>query len=65
MAIVLGGGPLPGFGIPVWSDSYPLGLPQFEAWRVDMRITDADRAWKRAIGHYIRNEDEMLPPIGA
>jgi formate dehydrogenase subunit gamma len=34
------------------------------AWLGDMRITAADRAWGDAMGHYIRNEDEVLPPIG-
>lgn len=33
-------------------------------WAGDMRISDADRAWAQAIEHYIRNEDEDLPPIG-
>jgi len=32
-------------------------------WRADMRITAADRKWEQAMGHYIRNEDEDLPPI--
>lgn len=33
-------------------------------WRADMRITLADRKWGHAMDHYIRNEDEDLPPIG-
>lgn len=33
------------------------------AWIGDMRITAADRAWGGAMDHYIRNEDEDLPPI--
>ncbi|HUA60327.1 MAG TPA: formate dehydrogenase subunit gamma [Verrucomicrobiae bacterium] len=32
-------------------------------WRADMRITAADRRWETEMGHYIRNEDEDLPPI--
>jgi formate dehydrogenase subunit gamma len=36
----------------------------FKMWRRDMQITDADRAWEKAITYYIRNEDENLPPIG-
>lgn len=32
-------------------------------WRGDMRITQEDERWKEAIDHYIRNEDEDLPPI--
>ena len=34
------------------------------AWSADMRITMADRKWGDAMQHYIRNEDEDLPPIG-
>lgn len=33
-------------------------------WRSDMRTTAADRAWRRAIRHYIRNEDGRVPPAG-
>jgi formate dehydrogenase subunit gamma len=33
-------------------------------WRRDMRITLEDRAWRRAIGHYVRHEDERVPPAG-
>jgi len=35
-----------------------------QIWRRDIGCTEADRAWQRAIIHYIRNEDEDLPPIG-
>jgi formate dehydrogenase subunit gamma len=34
----------------------------FRAWLSDMRITAVDREWSKAIGRYIRNEDEQLPP---
>jgi formate dehydrogenase subunit gamma len=34
-----------------------------KVWLPDMRITDADRAWAKAMKYYIRNEDEDLPPI--
>ncbi len=65
MAIVLGGGPTARFWHPWFGLIFTLSVfGMFQAWRVDMRITDADRVWKKAIGHYIRNEDEMLPPIG-
>jgi formate dehydrogenase subunit gamma len=33
-------------------------------WSADMRTTDADRAWRRAIGHYARNEDDDVPVVG-
>ncbi len=39
-------------------------LWMYAAWRRDMRLTDADRAWAKSLRSYIRNEDENLPPIG-
>jgi formate dehydrogenase subunit gamma len=33
-------------------------------WRRDMQVDAADRAWWKSISHYIRNEDEQLPPTG-
>ncbi|MBI3895557.1 MAG: formate dehydrogenase subunit gamma [Acidobacteria bacterium] len=33
-------------------------------WRRDMRLTEADRAWSKALWHYIRNEDSNVPPAG-
>jgi formate dehydrogenase subunit gamma len=39
-------------------------LYMFKLWSGDMRATKEDRAWQAAIRHYIRNEDEDLPPIG-
>ena len=35
----------------------------WRAWRADMRITDVDRRWGKAMEHYIRNEDDNLPPV--
>jgi formate dehydrogenase subunit gamma len=39
-------------------------LWMYRMWRADMRRTEADRAWNRALRQYVRNEDEHLPPIG-
>jgi formate dehydrogenase subunit gamma len=33
-------------------------------WRRDMRTTPADREWRRAMAHYVRNEDGQVPPAG-
>ena len=33
-------------------------------WRDDMQTTDADRAWRRSMMRYIRNEDRGLPAPG-
>jgi formate dehydrogenase subunit gamma len=36
----------------------------FVQWRRDMRTTPADRMWRRAMVHYVRNEDSLVPPAG-
>ena len=36
----------------------------FVIWRNDMRTTPEDRAWRKAMAHYVRNEDEKVPPAG-
>ena len=36
----------------------------FVIWRGEMRTTDADRAWRRAMRQYIRNEDDRVPAAG-
>src|SRR5689334_7771105 len=35
----------------------------WRAWRSDMRITEADRRWNENMRHYVRNEDQLMPPI--
>ena len=35
----------------------------FVSWHRMMRITPADREWRRSMGHYIRNEDHLVPPV--
>jgi formate dehydrogenase subunit gamma len=39
-------------------------VQMFFLWASQMGITDNDRAWFRSVGHYIRNEDEQMPPVG-
>jgi formate dehydrogenase subunit gamma len=34
------------------------------AWRRHMRITAEDRAWRRAILHYVRHDDSRVPGAG-
>src|ERR1035438_10545983 len=33
-------------------------------WSAQMHTTETDKAWWRNIGHYTRNEDELMPPAG-
>ncbi len=65
LAIVLGGGYLARvlhpwigllFALAVWW--------MWVIWRRDMRTTAADRAWRREILHYIRNDDDRVPAAG-
>jgi formate dehydrogenase subunit gamma len=63
LAVVLGGGPTSRFWHPWVGLVFLAGiLWMLQAWRADMRITAVDRRWGQAMEHYIRNEDEMLPP---
>jgi formate dehydrogenase subunit gamma len=65
MAIVLGGGFLsrmlhPWVGVVF---AFVVGLI-FVMWHGDMRTVAADREWRKAMGHYIRNEDDRVPAAG-
>ncbi len=65
LATLVGGGPTARFWHPWVGLLFAASvLWMYKIWRRDMLATKADRAWKRAIRHYIRNEDEELPSIG-
>ena len=65
IAIVLGGGYLSRVVHP-WVGVFfaIVVLWMFTMWRRDMRGTAADREWRKAMGHYIRNEDDRVPAAG-
>jgi formate dehydrogenase subunit gamma len=64
IAILLGGAPTSRFWHPWISLVFVAALTwMLRAWLADMRITAADRTWGSAMQHYVRNEDENLPPI--
>ena len=64
IAVVLGGAPTSRFWHPIVGLIFLATLAQMlRSWLGDMRITAVDRAWGRAMNHYIANEDEMLPPV--
>ncbi len=65
MAIVLGGGFLSRLLHPWVGVAFALIVAQmFLMWRRDMRITTADRQWRLAMWHYIRNDDSRVPGAG-
>lgn len=65
LAVLVGGGPMARFWHPWFGLFFFVSVMwMYKMWRGDMAITDVDLRWKAAIGHYIRNEDEDLPPIG-
>lgn len=65
MAVMLGGGFLSRLLHPwVGVAFFVVVLWMIAIWTRDMRITPADRAWRRAMRSYARNEDEAVPPAG-
>lgn len=65
MATVLGGAPTSRYWHPIIGAVFVATVfRMFRIWKRDMRITDVDRKWAKAMPHYIRNEDEKLPPAG-
>jgi formate dehydrogenase subunit gamma len=64
IAMLLGGGPTSRYWHPWLALVFCAALVwMLRVWQPDMRITAADRAWAEAMPHYIRNEDDDLPPI--
>jgi formate dehydrogenase subunit gamma len=64
IATILGGAPTSRFWHPWLGLAFAAALAwMLRAWHADMRITPVDRRWGQSIGHYIRNEDQSLPPI--
>ena len=65
IAIVFGGGFLSRLLHPWVGVIYAVVVfRMFVMWRADMKTTGVDRRWRKAMGHYIRNEDDRVPPVG-
>jgi formate dehydrogenase subunit gamma len=63
IALLLGGAPTSRFWHPIIALVFLASVVwMLRSWIGDMRITAADRAWGRAMNHYIANEDEEVPP---
>ena len=65
LAVLVGGGPTARFWHPWSGVVFTISvLWMYKLWGRDMRTTDVDRAWSRAMKYYVENEDEKLPSIG-
>jgi len=65
MAVALGGGYLSRVLHPWVGLVFTAALVwMFAIWRGDMRVTDDDRAWRKAIRSYIRNDEAGVPGAG-
>jgi formate dehydrogenase subunit gamma len=63
IAIILGGAPTSRFWHPIMGVAFVATVVMMlRSWTGDMRITAVDKAWGKAMDHYIANEDELLPP---
>jgi formate dehydrogenase subunit gamma len=63
IAMLLGGAPTSRFWHPIIALVFLVTLAwMLKAWIGDMRITQVDREWGRAMDRYITNDDENLPP---
>jgi formate dehydrogenase subunit gamma len=65
VAVILGGAPVSRMLHPWIGLIFIAGVFQMYAmWASQMGFTEVDRAWFKSIEHYIRNEDEKMPPAG-
>jgi formate dehydrogenase subunit gamma len=65
LAVILGGGYLSRLLHPWVGLVFAAAVVwMWVVWRRDMRVTDDDRRWRRAMAHYVRNEDADVPGAG-
>ena len=65
LAIVLGGGQVSRMLHP-WVGLVFAGavIYMYAMWHAQMHVTNQDKAWFNSVGHYIRNQDDQMPPAG-
>ena len=65
LAILLGGAPVSRMLHPWIGLIFAVGVAQmYRMWASQMRITQDDKDWFGAVQHYVRNEDDKMPPVG-
>jgi len=65
IAILLGGAPVSRMLHP-WAGLIFSGaiLRMYSMWAPQMKMTGVDKQWWASLGHYIRNQDDKMPPAG-
>lgn len=65
LAIALGGGYVSRLLHPWMGLVFSVAVAMmYVNWHHDMRATPEDRAWRKAMRYYVRNEDAQVPPAG-
>jgi formate dehydrogenase subunit gamma len=65
IAIALGGGFVSRMLHPWAGLVFALAVgAMYTRWRREMRTTPEDREWRKAMAHYVRNDDSKVPPAG-
>lgn len=65
LAIVLGGGYVSRVMHPWVGLAFSAAVTvMYVTWRRDMKTAPEDVAWRKAMPHYMRNEDAQVPPAG-
>jgi formate dehydrogenase subunit gamma len=65
LATLLGGGQIARTYHPWLGVVFAIAVcAMYVMWSAQMGITEVDKAWFRSVEHYVRNEDEKMPPAG-
>lgn len=65
LAVLLGGGQVSRMIHPWIGLIFTVALlDMYRMWAPQMRMTEVDRMWWNGLPHYIRNEDDKMPPAG-
>jgi len=65
LAIVLGGGYVSRLLHPWIGLAFTVAVAvMYATWHRDMRTTPEDHAWRKAMLHYVTNDDARVPPVG-
>jgi len=65
IAILLGGGQVSRMLHPWFGLIFAVAVAvMYFMWHAQMGITQVDKDWFNAVGHYARNEDDKMPPAG-